>query len=76
MPVTSLRFVLGRATQPDGEQASIIERTYIWMHTHFPHIVDCQPIPLEELVINVGFALSKQERIDLFTMPVSNVVAG
>ncbi|MCA9031746.1 MAG: class I SAM-dependent methyltransferase [Planctomycetaceae bacterium] len=67
--------VVSMATVAEGDKASMLERTYIWMHTHFPHIVDCQPIPLEELVTKAGFTLSKQERIDLFTMPVSIVVA-
>ena len=59
----------------DGDDESILERTYIWMHTHFPHIVDCQPIPVEQMVTEAGFTLAKQERISLFTMPVAIVVA-
>ncbi len=46
-----------------------------WMHKHFPHIVDCQPIPLERLVEQAGFEITEQERIELFTMPVAIVVA-
>lgn len=42
---------------------------------HFPHIVDCQPIPLEQLLTEAGFTLSVHERISLFTMPVAVVVA-
>lgn len=67
--------VVSMATVEDGDHESILERTYIWMHTHFPHIVDCQPIPLEKLVEEAGFGLVKNERIDLFTMPVAIVVA-
>ncbi|MEZ6138360.1 MAG: methyltransferase domain-containing protein [Pirellulaceae bacterium] len=67
--------VVSMATVADGDSASILERTYIWMHTHFPHIVDCQPIPLEKLVTDAGFTIVDQERIDLFTMPVAIVVA-
>ncbi|MEO8166149.1 MAG: hypothetical protein ABI619_12210, partial [Betaproteobacteria bacterium] len=32
------------ATTPPGQTDSLLERTYKWMHEHFPHIVDCQPI--------------------------------
>jgi demethylmenaquinone methyltransferase/2-methoxy-6-polyprenyl-1,4-benzoquinol methylase len=67
--------IVSMAAVKDGEDESLLERTYIWMHTHFPHIVDCQPIPLEELVTNAGFTLSVHERMSLFTMPVSMVVA-
>lgn len=67
--------VVSMATIAEGEDASVLERTYIWMHTHFPHIVDCQPIPVERLITEAGFTLDKQERISLFTMPVAIVVA-
>lgn len=67
--------VVSMASVEDSEDASILERTYIWMHTHFPHIVDCQPIPLEKMVTDAGFTLHKNERVDLFTMPVAIVVA-
>lgn len=67
--------IVSMAQVEDGEDESMLERTYIWMHTHFPHIVDCQPIPVEEMVQAAGFTLAKQERISLFTMPVAIVVA-
>jgi len=67
--------VVSMATMDVGDSESALERTYIWMHTHFPHIVDCQPIPLERLLQEAGFTLTKHERIDLFTMPVAVVVA-
>ncbi len=67
--------VVSMATVESGQHESVLERTYVWMHTHFPHIVDCQPIPLEALLENAGFSLCKHERIDLFTMPVAIVVA-
>ena len=67
--------VVSMATVADGETESLLEETYIWMHRHFPHIVDCQPIPLEDFVTAAGFALQEHERIDLFTMPVAIVVA-
>ncbi|QDV85807.1 class I SAM-dependent methyltransferase [Planctomycetes bacterium TBK1r] len=67
--------VVSMASVEEGDEESVLERTYIWMHTHFPHIVDCQPIPLEKLVTESGFTFDKHERISLFTMPVSIVVA-
>lgn len=67
--------VVSMASVQDGDDESVLERTYIWMHTHFPHIVDCQPIPLEKLVMAAGFSLAAHERMSLFTMPVAMVVA-
>ncbi|MDA8744398.1 methyltransferase domain-containing protein [Rubripirellula amarantea] len=59
---------------PD-DHASILEHTYVWMHTHFPHIVDCQPIPVEAMITDAGFTITTQERMGLFTMPVAIVIA-
>ncbi|QDV85703.1 class I SAM-dependent methyltransferase [Stieleria magnilauensis] len=67
--------VVSMATVRDGEGESPLEKTYKWMHTHFPHIVDCQPIDAERLVTESGFTLTKNERFDLFTMPVAILVA-
>ena len=67
--------VVSMATVADGERESLLEKTYIWMHQHFPHIVDCQPIPAERMIQDAGFQLVQQQRIDLFTMPVAIVVA-
>ena len=67
--------VVSMATVAPGENESMLERTYVWMHTHFPHIVDCQPIPLESLLSTAGFKITKLERVDLFTMPVAIAVA-
>lgn len=67
--------VVSMATVAEGQDPSLLERTYVWMHRHFPHIVDCQPIPLEEKLAEAGFRLEKRERIDLFSMPVAIVVA-
>ena len=67
--------VVSMATVADGERESLLEKTYVWMHHHFPHIVDCQPIPAERMIQDAGFQLVQQQRIDLFTMPVAVVVA-
>ena len=66
--------VVSMATVEDGDSESVLERTYKWMHQHFPHIVDCQPIPAEKFVSDAGFELAKSERLDLFTMPVAALV--
>lgn len=67
--------VVSMATVPEGERESVLERTYRWMHQHFPHIVDCQPIALEQILDAADFELTRAERKDMFTMPVAMIVA-
>lgn len=67
--------VVSMAAVPSGERESVLEKTYRWMHQHFPHIVDCQPIPLEEILEKADFELVEVERKDMFTMPVAMTVA-
>lgn len=66
--------VVAMATTHEGEADSLLERTYKWMHQHFPHIVDCQPIPLAQIVAQAGFRLTQQIDLKIWTMPVMAVV--
>ena len=66
--------VVSMATVSPGEHESRLEKSYKWMHRHFPHIVDCQPIEVERHVQEAGYELIESERIDLFTLPVAVVV--
>jgi demethylmenaquinone methyltransferase/2-methoxy-6-polyprenyl-1,4-benzoquinol methylase len=59
---------------PKLEHESVLERTYVWMHRHFPHIVDCQPINAGPLLMDAGFDISAEQRLDIWTMPVEAVV--
>jgi len=63
------------ATVKPGDKASVLENTYIWMHRHFPHIVDCRPIELAALLRAAGFEVRKQIDLQIWTMPVAAVVA-
>ena len=67
--------VVGMATVRPGEHESVLEKTYIWMHRHFPHIVDCRPIDFAAAVQEAGFSVAKEERIEIWTMPVAALVA-
>jgi demethylmenaquinone methyltransferase/2-methoxy-6-polyprenyl-1,4-benzoquinol methylase len=44
------------------------------MHQHFPHIVDCQPIPARRLLADAGFEIRRSERLAIWTMPVAVLV--
>lgn len=58
----------------EGERASALEKTYIWMHRHFPHIVDCRPIDLIEFLENANFHISVEQDVEIWTMPVQIAV--
>ncbi len=62
------------ALSKPGEQDSALEKTYKWMHQHFPHIVDCQPIAAEGLMREAGFEIQDSETMEIWTMPVAVVV--
>lgn len=67
--------IVSMATVLESEQESVLEKTYVWMHQHFPHIVDCQPIDVKQLTTSAGFEIDKCEEIEIWTMPVRAVVA-
>ena len=57
------------------ESASILERTYVWMHRHFPHIVDCRPIDLGAVMEAAHFSVANKNILEIWTMPVAAVLA-
>jgi len=67
--------VVAMATTPAGERESVLTHTYKWMHRHFPHIVDCQPIDVAALLEGAGFEVSVQESMKIWTLPVAVLVA-
>lgn len=67
--------VVSMASVKPGERASLLEHTYIWMHRHFPHIVDCRPIDVAGVVSGAGFRVVKANEVKIWTMPVGIVVA-
>ena len=67
--------VVSMATVPEGDHESVMERAYKWMHRHFPHIVDCQPIDVERVLAASGLDVAQDDRIEIWTMPVAAVVA-
>jgi ubiquinone/menaquinone biosynthesis C-methylase UbiE len=66
--------VVSMATVRPGDRASALEHTYVWMHRHFPHIVDCRPIDVAGVVEAGGFAVEKVIELSIWTMPVRAVV--
>jgi demethylmenaquinone methyltransferase/2-methoxy-6-polyprenyl-1,4-benzoquinol methylase len=66
--------VVSMATVRPGHHVSVLERTYVWMHRHFPHLVDCRPIDTEGVVSAAGFRVTTVHDLEIWTMPVRVVV--
>lgn len=66
--------VVSMATVRPGHHTSVLERTYVWMHRHFPHLVDCRPIDTEAVVSAAGFQIANVKDLEIWTMPVRVVV--
>ncbi|TWT62936.1 class I SAM-dependent methyltransferase [Rubinisphaera italica] len=66
--------VVSMAMVNKEDHTSVLESTYIWMHHHFPHIVDCQPIDPDDILEHGGFKMTHSERQTIWTMPVAIVV--
>lgn len=57
----------------DTEDTSL-EKVYVWMHRHFPHIVDCRPIDAENTLTGAGLEIIHAEHHDIWSLPVAIVV--
>lgn len=67
--------VVSMALSRAGEKDSLLEKTYKWMHRHFPHIVDCQPIDSGGALTDAGFVIQHDEERKIWTMPVTVALA-
>ncbi|MCA9053960.1 MAG: methyltransferase domain-containing protein [Planctomycetaceae bacterium] len=63
------------ATPENAQHDSLLEHVYVWMHQHFPHIVDCHPVNIEPLLDETGFEVASRKRIEIWTLPVDIVIA-
>ena len=58
-------------TEPHGLMVDL----YQWLHRHFPHIIDCQPIDVTGTVEQGGFRLEILDETRIFGLPVAEVLA-
>jgi demethylmenaquinone methyltransferase/2-methoxy-6-polyprenyl-1,4-benzoquinol methylase len=85
---TEIPRVLGeikRVLHPGGRLAvvamsrepheNVMTEIYVWMHRHFPHFVDCQPIAARDLVGRAGFTVESTEKMAIWGLPVAIVLA-
>jgi len=48
---------------------------YTWLHFHFPHIVDCRPISIAEILEDGGFTVQRRFDRKIAGLPIAAVVA-
>jgi demethylmenaquinone methyltransferase/2-methoxy-6-polyprenyl-1,4-benzoquinol methylase len=53
----------------DGSRTPIVS-LYRFLHRHFPHAVDCQPIRVESYLENAGFRVVAREGLSIWGLPV------
>jgi demethylmenaquinone methyltransferase/2-methoxy-6-polyprenyl-1,4-benzoquinol methylase len=54
---------------------NVMTEIYVWMHRHFPHFVDCQPIAARNCIARAGFTVERAERMAIWSLPVAIVLA-
>ena len=66
---------LGVVSLAKSKHPGILTDIFAWLHRHFPHFVDCQPIDAAELIQRAGFSIERTINMDIWTLPVVAVIA-
>jgi demethylmenaquinone methyltransferase/2-methoxy-6-polyprenyl-1,4-benzoquinol methylase len=76
---------IGRVLRPGGRLGVVAMagihhpgpavEVYQWLHRHFPHIIDCQPIDLAAVLHEAGYALERSRTMPIWGLPVEAGVA-
>ena len=61
---------LGVVSLSAREHPNPITRVYQWLHRHFPHFIDCQPIDVRGVLEQSGFRLSESADLSIWGLPV------
>ncbi len=67
--------VVAMAKASADQPPTALQRAYDWMHRQFPHFVDCRPIDATTLLSANGFRVNKTLEMEIWTLPVTAVVA-
>jgi demethylmenaquinone methyltransferase/2-methoxy-6-polyprenyl-1,4-benzoquinol methylase len=66
---------LGIVSMLEREHEGAMVSLYRWFHRHFPHIVDCEPIPVERRLEQARFEIESFEQDSIWGLPVAMAVA-
>jgi ubiquinone/menaquinone biosynthesis C-methylase UbiE len=58
-----------------SREPGLMSQAYVWLHRHFPHFIDCQPIDVQGILTLNGFAVSDADEMKLWGLPVTAVRA-
>jgi ubiquinone/menaquinone biosynthesis C-methylase UbiE len=51
-------------------QPNTLTELYVWLHRHFPHFIDCQPIDGISFLRQAGFSIQTQQTLSIWGLPV------
>jgi demethylmenaquinone methyltransferase/2-methoxy-6-polyprenyl-1,4-benzoquinol methylase len=57
-------------TGQEADSTGFAERTYQWLHAHFPQIVDCRPIDVVYWLEHTSFTVVRAQTVDVWGLPV------
>ncbi len=66
---------LGVVAMSKEEHETAMTEMYVWMHRHFPHIVDCRPIEVSRRLEEAAFVVERTERLSMWGLPVAIALA-
>ncbi len=52
-----------------------MERAYNWAHRRWPHVIDCRPIPWENMVKSAGFVIRRKTELSMWGLAVGVILA-
>jgi len=61
---------LGVVSLSAREHPNAMTRIYQWLHRHFPHFIDCQPIEARRFLEDAGFRLTEATDLSIWGLPV------
>lgn len=65
---------LGVVSMAVGDEHGAMSDLYRWMHRHFPHVVDCQPIDVVGVLRHSGFKTQAHHSATVWGLPVMAAV--
>ena len=58
-----------------SEHSNAMVDLYKWLHRHFPHFVDCQPISVRHVLEAASFVGIHEVRLSVWGLPVGCAMA-
>lgn len=66
---------LGIVALAEADPPNLMVGIYKWLHQHFPHLVDCQPIDAVGALVAAGFRIRETTGMTIWRLPVISAVA-